>query len=160
MDCLNCRRETVSTAWGNWCDPCGGVFVESVPNFVNGIIVSRNPPRLFFRHVATAHGPGGLYPIVYDLSAEAYGVAWPKSSETVKCVHCGQDTPLDPPRTGLAVLDEIRSRPQGYASKRGSLDAMIAVIQPIASKGTNEWPKLTPAPTATPEERALMGAID
>lgn len=112
------------------------------------------PPRLFFRHVATLEGIGGRYPIVYDLSSENYGVSWLRVIQKVRCVHCGQDTPVEE-RRGLAALDDIKVR--NYYSQRGSLDAMLALIQPIAQGISGEVPELSVAPTATQEEKDLLG---
>ena len=140
MRCLGCGSEVVENVWGNWCDSCGGVVVG-------------NPPKLFFRHVATVEGKGGRYPIVYDLSAESYGVAWPKKVVLVKCIHCGMQTPGDDPRGGLTRLDDLRV---SYHSKRGPLDAMLAFIEPIARGGSEELPELSAAPSSTLEERKMI----
>lgn len=138
MRCKKCNSEVVENAWGDWCDYCGGVIVGT---------------KLFFRHVATVEGKGGRYPIVYDLSAETYGVAWPKKVVFVKCVYCGMQTPGDDPRDGLTRLDDLRV---SYYSKRGSLDAMLAFIEPVARGESVELPELSAAPSSTPEERKLI----
>lgn len=141
MDCKGCNRETVENAWGHWCDNCGGVVVG-------------NPPKLFFRHVATVDGPGGRYPIVFDVSAGAYGVAWDRKVTLVKCIHCGQQTPSDDHRKDLTRLDELR--PHGYYSKRGTLDAMLAFIQPIARGDGEDFPEISAHPNATDEEKLII----
>lgn len=145
MRCVGCRAETLDTVWGDWCDACGGVMVPG------------NPPKLFFRHVATVSLEKSIYPIVYDLSSESYGVAWPKTIITVQCIHCGQHTPVDD-KHGLNRLDDLALR--RYNSKRGSLDAIIAFIQPIVQDGSPEMPSLAPAFSATEEEIKIikMGA--
>jgi hypothetical protein len=143
MRCLGCGQETIFSEWGDWCDPCGGV------------VVAGSPPRLFFRHVATVKGDCGIFAVVYDISAEQYGVAWPRKVVTTKCIHCGQNTPIDV-RTGLAVLDDLQHR--GFHSKRGTLDAMLAFVQPMARGGSSEIPILAPAPSVTDEERRIIGA--
>lgn len=143
MNCLGCNRETIDCAWGNLCEACGGVVVG-------------DPPRLFFRHVATVFGNNIAYLIVFDLSANAYGVAWPRKQAMVTCVHCGMKTPGDDSRSGLGRLDEMRT--QQYFSKRGTLNEVLATIQPIASEEGSALPTLAPAPSATEDERKQLGA--
>jgi hypothetical protein len=126
--------------WGNWCDSCGGVVLG-------------NPPKLFFRHVAVVDGAGGRFPIVYDLSTETYGIAWPRKVVQVKCIHCAQLTPVEA-RKDLTNLDDIK--PSGFYSKRGSLNEMIAAGQPLAQGDSSELPSLDPAPSATAEEVAII----
>lgn len=140
MNCIGCKQETVENMWGNWCDTCGGVVLG-------------NPPGLFFRHVATLIGAGGRFPIVYDKSADAYGVAWVKKTIFVKCIHCGLNTPADA-RHGLNNLDDIK--PSGFFSTRGSLNEVIAIGQPLAQGDSKELPEWALAPTATPEEAAIF----
>lgn len=147
MRCRGCGGPVVQDQWGEWCDTCGGV------------VSSRNADgevRLLYRHVATVDGAGGRFAIVYDTSTASYGVMWPKEDALVKCIHCGQKTPGDI-RSGLMQLDEIR--PSRYCSERGSLDAMLALIQPVARRGSDDLPSLSVAPTATPTERdEVLGA--
>lgn len=152
MECINCKGPTIENAWGNWCDACGGVMLPGppVPDSEGG--VRPGPSRLFFRHVATVYGAGGRFPIVYDLSANQYAIAWLRKVEVVRCVHCGQNTPVD--RQGLGKLDDLKLL--GYNSARGSLDAMIAIGQPLAKGDSAELPDLAPAPTATEEERMIV----
>lgn len=153
MNCQSCGKQTVENEWGNWCDPCGGV----VMNFGEG---TKRSTRLIFRHVATVHGAGGRFPVVFDLTANEYGVAWPKKMHNVRCVHCGKDTPVDN-RSGLAVLEEMRGG-HIYASSRGSLDAMLALAQPLAMGESQEVPELSAAPSATAVEYVTLfpdGAI-
>lgn len=138
MNCERCRQETEETPWGPWCDTCGGVVIGE---------------RLFFRHVATVSGEGGRFPVVYDLSAEAYGVAWPKKVQFVPCIHCGKSTPVEV-RKGLSVLDDLKSR--GFLSMRGTLDQALAVIQPIARGDSPDIPEISAAPSSTEEERKAI----
>jgi len=141
MNCQGCKGDTVDNAWGHWCDACGGVVVGT-------------PPRLFFRHVATVDGAGGRFPIVYDISAQAYGVAWPKIVTMIKCVHCGMQTPGSDDRKGLTKLDDSGS--QNFYSKRGTLDAMLAFIQPIAKGDSEDFPEISANPNATDEEKLIV----
>jgi len=62
-------------------------------------------------------------------------------------------TPGNDSRTGLAILDDMKAT---YFSKRGTLDAMIALSQPLAAGGTDELPVLSAAPSATEEEKKLV----
>lgn len=142
MNCVGCRREAVENEWGAWCDECGGVVLG-------------NPPKLFFRHVATVEGQGGRFPIVYDISAEEYGVAWRRRVLMVKCVHCGQQTPAET-RRGLTLLDDLRTTQ--YYSKRGPLDLMLAHIQPIAKGDSEELPAIFASPQTTEEEKKVLFA--
>ncbi len=142
MKCVGCNDEVPETVWGNWCDKCGGVVIPGTPR-----------ARLFFRHVATVDGAGGRFPVVYDLSAEAYGVSWPKTQVMVTCVHCGSQTPGEDPRNGLTRLDDLRVPSN---SRRGTLDAMIALIQPIARGDSEDLPGISAAPSSTPEERKTV----
>lgn len=143
MNCLACLQETVHNAWGEWCDRCGGVVTGSTKD-----------PKLFFRHVATADGPGGRFPVVYDISSESYGVAWPKPSRETRCVHCGRLTPVDA-KSGLSNLDDMR-QPAFYSS-RGSLDAILAIALQKARGDSIEVPEISGAFSSTPEERQIMG---
>lgn len=153
VECINCKSQnTVENVWGNWCDACGGVMLPGslVDDSDKGL--HPGPPRLFFRHVATVSGAGGRYPIVFDLSAGQYAIAWPRKVELVKCQHCGQNTPVE--RTGLGNLDDLKLI--GYHSARGTLDAIIAVGQPIAKGDSDELPELSAAPSSTEEERKII----
>ena len=141
VNCLGCGDEVVVNEWGNWCDKCGGV------------ILAGKPPRLFFRHVATVDGKGGRFPIIYDLSSASYGVAWPRKVTYVTCIHCGGKTPGDDPREGLARLDDLKV---SFNSKRGSLEAMMALIQPIARGDSDDFPEISAAKTATQEEENIV----
>lgn len=144
IKCLKCRNDTQKTAWGDWCDVCGGVVLQKGQD-----------TELFFRHVATVEGKGGRFPIVYDRSASAYGVAWPKEVIYVDCVHCGMKTPANDDRRGLMKLDDIKSNGPGFYSQRGSLDAVLACIQPIA-QGGGDLPEISAAPTATDDEKKMV----
>jgi hypothetical protein len=106
--------------------------------------------------VATVEGAGGRYPVVYDISTESYGVAWPKKVILVKCVHCGLQTPIENPKKDLTHLEDM-GVPKHY-SHRGSLDAMLALIQPIARGDSNDIPELIAAPSATELEKKLIYA--
>lgn len=126
MTCLSCKQEGVETLWGCWCDRCGGVALDGPAG-----------PRLFFRHVATADGAGGRFPIVWDISTADYAVLLPKRNE----------------RKGR---DEDGFRPPTWLTAHGSLDAVIAAIQPYAQGDSEEWPVLSAAPTATEAELDLL----
>jgi len=139
MKCVRCGGETVQDQWGDWCDDCGGVAASL--------------DKMMFRHVATVNGAGGRFAVVYDSSTADYGVMWPREDSMVICIHCGQQTPSEV-RSGLMQLDGMK--PSKYYSKRGSLDAMLAFIQPIARRGSEELPELSVAPTATKQERELV----
>lgn len=93
---------------------------------------------LFFRHVATVDGAGGRYPIVFDVSTGDYAHMHPGTQ----------------PDTGPKVEGEFR-RPHVRVS-HGSLDAVIALAYPDAKGDGEEAPELSAAPTATPEERAII----
>lgn len=113
---------------GLWCDRCGGVMLPGPEG-----------PRLFFRHVATADGAGGRFPIVWDISMSDYMVLTKERN----------------PRGGRDI-DGLR--PPHLIACHGSLDAVIAFIQPHAKGASDEWPSLTAAPTATDDEKALLSA--
>jgi len=105
--------------------------------------------------VATVDGVGGRFPVVYDISAEQYGVAWPKDQIMVGCRHCGQRTPGGESRYGLNLLEDAPQQSNFY-SARGTLDAMLALIQPRARGGAEDIPVISVAPTATVEEQKLV----
>jgi len=125
--CLKCRADTIDLDYGPWCDTCGGVVVSGPDG-----------PRLFFRHVATVYGAGGHYPVVWDPSTSDYMTLTQKAN----------------PRA--ASRDEDGLRPPPLVSYHGSLDAVLAQIQPHAKGESAERPSLAPAPSATPEEMSLL----
>jgi len=147
MICVGCQKEAQETLWGVWCDSCGGVMLG-------------NPPKLFFRHVATADGAGGRFPIVYDASSCSYAVAYPRpKSDFVKCQYCGKETPADPveeKRRDRSAKELGFVRAPFYVS-HGTLDAIIGIVQPMAKGDSPEVPELSQAPSSTPEERILLG---
>lgn len=123
MACSNCNRDTNDTKWGPWCDPCGGVHV-------NG--------KLFFRHVATVDGPGGRFPIVFDISTSDYAYM-------MRVVN---------PPSEKRDMDGF-SRPL-LAVAHGTLDAMIALSFPDAAGDGSRQPELSAAPSSTELERAII----
>lgn len=123
--CPTCKGETQETAFGQWCDPCGGV--------------SFKPGQLFFRHVATVEGPGGRFPIVWDISTSDYAY-----------MHKDHN-----PESAKVDMDGFR-RPRARVS-HGSLDAMIAISYSDVRGGVDGAELLlSAAPSATPEEKALV----
>ncbi len=127
LTCRGCGA-TVPDWYGvPWCDRCGGV--------------AKRPGVLLLRHVATADGAGGRFPIVFDRSTSDYAAHYPK-----------------PPGTKPT---KMRGEPEGFRAPpiytvHGTLDACIAVIQPYAKGDGAELPSLFAAPTATEEEKALL----
>lgn len=124
--CVTCKGETKETTFGPWCDVCGGV--------------SFKPDQLFFRHVATVDGPGGRFPIVYDMSTSDYAYMHkepnpPSNKRDIDGFH--------PPRARVS---------------HGSLDAMIAISYPDvrAPIGQQSEVHLSASPKATPEEMVLI----
>jgi hypothetical protein len=147
MNCSGCGVEAKETWWGPWCDRCGGVMIG-------------DPPKLFFRHVATVDGPGGRFSVVYDISTADYAVTYPRlGSTTVQCRHCGQETPVDPEgeRRRAASAAELGFHLPPVSTTHGSLDAVLAAIQPFARGKGDDIPELSRAPSATAEECALLG---
>lgn len=130
MNCVTCSGPVQHTLHGDWCDACGGV--------------SFKPGQLFFRHVATVEGAGGRFPIVFDLSGNDYAASYPKPPGTLAM-------PI------LADAD-LGFRPSGVFTVRGTLDAVIAIMQPVARGDSLEMPELSAAPSATDEEKVLIGA--
>ncbi len=133
MTCPGCEAEVPNSYLGPWCDSCGGLMVR--------------PGVLLLRHVATVDGPGGRYPIVFDLSCQDYSCT----------------IPVPPPNYNPGELDEDGFHPPPLTTYRApSLDAIIALMQPIASgpKGPDglppPMPELSAAPSATPRERAVI----
>jgi hypothetical protein len=147
MNCVGCNREGIETLWGCICNECGGVMVAG-----------GDGPRLIFRHVASVDGEGGRFQVVFDASAADYAVAYPrKAPMVVRCVHCGCETPTDLAGARAAAEIGMLKQPAHYVT-HGTLDAVLAVIQPIA-RGSNGQgpPELSRSPHATEEERALLG---
>jgi len=125
MACVSCKGDTVDNPWGPWCDACGGV--------------SFKPGQLFFRHVATVDGPGGRFPIVYDVSTSDYAYI------------------LKDPNPDVDKIDGDGFHRPSAQVVHGSLDAVIAISYPDVRGGGPDQPSLFPSPASTPEERQLMG---
>jgi hypothetical protein len=102
--------------------------------------VSFRPGTLFFRHVATVEGPGGRFPIVYDLSTSDYAY-----------MHKDLN-----PESDKKDIDGFR-RPRARVS-HGALNAVIAVSFPDVRprEGEEGGVFLSAAPSATPEEKAIV----
>jgi len=128
MDCVTCSGATQQTLYGDWCDTCGGV--------------SFKPGQLFFRHVATVDGAGGRFPIVFDLSGNDYSASYPK--------------PPEAPVMPMLADADLGFRPPEVFTVRGTLDAVIAVMQPIARGDSPELPQLLAASSATDTEKILL----
>jgi hypothetical protein len=123
------------------CPNCGGSVQETLfgpwCDPCGGVVFKPGPP--FFRHVATVDGAGGRYPIVFDVSTGDYAHMRPGVLRVA---------------AGRSVEGEFK-RPMVEVA-HGSLDAVIALSYPDA-KGEGEGPpELSSAPSATPEERALI----
>lgn len=114
---------------GNWCDSCGGVAGRK------GLIL--------LRHVATLDGKGGRFPIVYDISTSDYAATFPKAPDA-------------PVMQMLSDMDIGFHAPTVH-TVHGTLDGVIAVMQPISRGDAENWPELSVAPTATDEEKSLLG---
>lgn len=99
--------------------------------------VSFKPGQLFFRHVATVYGDGGRFPIVFDVSTGDYAY-----------MHKEPNPPSD-----KKDIDGFK-RPTVRVS-HGSLDAVIAVSYPDV-RGDSGEAHLAAAPSATPEEKAIV----
>lgn len=129
MACFMCGGQTHDdNPWGPWCDACGGI--------------AAGPGRLLFRHVATVEGPGGRFPIVWDVSTSDYAYM-------LKTPH-----PPDPKRDKQRDMDGFK-RPRVQVA-HGTLDAVIAISYPDVKGEADEGVYLYPAPTSTEEERAIM----
>ncbi len=142
--CLGCGELSTADWFGDaWCDPCGGVM--GLKNF------------LIFRHVATLHGAGARLPVVWDESGQYYKFRHPtrvnprfeqKMLEVIKRKKLG----LEPRKSVEAEFD---AGPILTISHK-SLDAVLTIAQPIAKGGSEEWPELSAAPSATESERSIM----
>jgi len=131
MACVTCHSDTHESRWGPWCDACHGVSIA--------------PGQLFFRHVATVEGPGGRFPIVFDLSTRDYAYMF-------------KDPVPAPPRErrGVDDMDGFRRPPMRIA--HGTLDAMIALSYgDVKGDGDGTNLELSASPASTPEERILIG---
>ena len=128
MACVGCNGLAVEMIYGQWCDTCGGLAIR--------------PGVLLLRHVATVEGAGGRYPIVYDLSTSDYSACWPR--------------PKDAEDRGSLDPDGFRSPP--VYTVHGTLDAVIAVMQPQAKGEAEEWPSLEAARSSTDEEKVILNA--
>ena len=132
MTCPGCTAEVPNYFLGPWCDACGGIASRL------GV--------LLLRHVATVDGPGGRFPIVFDASCQDYS--------------CSANMP--PPGYDPTKRDEDGFRPAPITTFHGTLDAVISLMQPIA-RGPKTLdgeapplPELSAAPSATPQEKALL----
>jgi hypothetical protein len=99
------------------------------------------PDLLLFRHVATLDGKGGRLSIVFDASAKCYALIHPNRRN---------------PNAGKRDLDLGEFKRSPFLTEHGTLDAMIAIASGIARGDVEELPELSAAPSATPEERALV----
>ena len=142
--CLGCEKVATASWFGDaWCDPCGGVM--GTKNL------------LLFRHVATVDGAGGRIPVVWDESGKCYKFRHPSKvnpryerymAESVERKKSG--LPPRPPIEAEFAVQPI------LTINNESLDAVLAIAQPIARGNKEEWPELSAAPTATKSERLLM----
>jgi hypothetical protein len=125
MICLKCGKAAPLTWYGVWCDRCGGHWAR--------------PDLLLYRHVATMDGPGGRLAIVFDASTDDYSFIYPGRKN---------------PNAGRLGIDEDFHR-SPFLTAHGTLDAMIALAQPVAKGDSEGFPELSVAPSATKEERTL-----
>lgn len=130
--CRGCKKKVPVYLLGAWCDDCGGIMARS------GVLI--------LRHVATVDGPGGRFPIVYDASACDYSCSFPQATL----------------RPASKKHDEDGFRIPHITTVRGTLDAVLALMQPIVRGPKNAagdpppLPKLETAPTATKDETAIL----
>lgn len=130
--CRGCKKKVPVYLLGAWCDDCGGIMSRS--------------GALILRHVATVDGPGGRFPIVYDASTHDYSCSFSRAT----------------PRSASKKHDEDGFRIPHITTLRGTLDAVLALMQPIVRGPKNDagdpppMPVLTPAPTTTAAEKALL----
>lgn len=101
--------------------------------------VASRPGSLLLRHVATLDGEGGRYPICFDNSTSDYTSAYERTSPSP----FKRDMDGFQPHHLACVL-------------HGSLDSVIAAMQPVARGGSVDLPSLFAAPQATPEELKLL----
>lgn len=141
MNCIGCDREGIETLVGVWCDPCGGVVGRSAERDALGNVLRDG--LLLLRHVATVDGGGGRYPVVFDSSTGDYSASWPRVSSVV--------------RPTVRIDPDLQFRVNGIHTVHGTLDAVLAIVQPAAKGDSSDWPELSVAPTATVEERKLLG---
>ncbi len=133
LTCPGCGTTVPPYFLGPWCDTCGGIMAR--------------PGVLLLRHVATVDGPGGRFPIVFDRSCDDYSCSIPKAPR---------------PEAQMKLRDEDGFKRPRITTYRGSLDLVIAMMQPIARgpKGPDgeapPMPELSAAPFATDEEKALL----
>lgn len=115
----------MSSDWGPWCNTCGGVRFK--------------PGPLFFRWAATVQGPGGTFPIVYDISTSDYAY-----------MHKTANQPSD-----KKDIDGFR-RPTRQVS-HGTLDACIAVAYVDCKDGQEDAElSVQPSPFTTEEELVVL----
>ena len=144
--CKGCGNAGGADWFGDpWCDPCGGI--------------AGRPGMLLMRHVATVDGKGCRLPIVWDVSQSYYKFRHPKKvNPRYEALHkeaVDEHGNLRISLEDIDLNDEFPVTPVLTISNK-SLDAVIALSQPIAKGDSDEWPGLSAAPTATKSERMLM----
>jgi hypothetical protein len=113
---------------------------------------------LLMRHVATVDGAGGRLPIVWDVSQQYYKFRHPKETnprfKRMKAEAEERAKKGLPPRKRLDPLFAVSP----VLTISGTLDAVLAMAQPIAQGDSKELPNLSHAPTATePERQQILG---
>src|SRR6266496_1181193 len=127
MECRNCGGQARETSYGPFCDRCGGVWLR--------------PGEPYVRHVATAKGEGGEFPILYDHSLSEYAFSFQRLV-----------------RTWVQVQNDWVQTLRTF-TKHGTLDEMIALVQPHA-RGTGAGiPELLTGSGATPEEILILDEL-
>lgn len=124
MLCRNCESEARETSYGPWCDACGGVYLRKGEPYV--------------RHVATAKGHGGEFPILYDHTLGGYTFSYQRLV-----------------RTWVQLKNDWVQANRTFTNS-GSLDLMIAMAQPHAKGDGKELPELMAGHGATKEEIAQL----
>ncbi len=124
MNCRGCSEEAVESAYGPWCEKCGGVMYRS------------GEPHV--RHIATAHGEGGEFKILYDHSLASY------TASIVRLI-----------RTWVEIKGEFIQAERTF-THQGTLDTMIALVQPWARGQSGEIPTITVGPGSTEDERQVV----
>jgi hypothetical protein len=114
---------------------------------------------LLMRHVATVDGAGGRLPIVWDVSQQHYKFRHPRETNPrFKRMRAEAEERAKkglPPRRQLDPLFAVSP----VLTISGTLDAVLAMAQPIAQGESKELPNLSHAPTATDVEKAaILGA--
>ena len=142
--CKGCGNAAGADWFGDpWCDPCGGI--------------AGRPGWLLMRHVATVDGEGCRLPIVWDVSQGYYKFRHPNkvNPRYVKAMKEAEERKKKGLEPRKLIETEFSAQPILTISHE-SLDAVIAMSQPIARGDSDEWPELSAAPTATKSERSLM----